>query len=89
MKIDVLIHAENDASLFDSPEYLLTAWQIARHSACRVRGIQSQRDDPKGYDNQVAITVDAEAFDVEIEQLVRDAIAMNIGSRSFSIRELN
>lgn len=87
MQIDVLIHTERDASLFDSPEYLLVAWQIARHPACRVKAIQSQHDDPKGYDDQVAITVDADRFDVEIEQLVRDAIAVNIGSRSFSIRD--
>jgi hypothetical protein len=87
MQIDVVIHADRETSLFDSPEYFLTAWQIARHSACRVRGIQSQRDDPKGYDDQVAISVDADRFDVEIEQLVRDAISTNIGARSFAIRE--
>lgn len=87
MQIDVLIHAERETSLFDSPEYLLTAWQIARHPACRVNAIQSQHDDPQGYDEQVAITVDADRFDVEIEQLVRDAIAANVGARSFAIRD--
>jgi len=84
--IEVLIHTEQPAALFNSIAYLAAAWQIDRHPACRVVGIAAEKDDPRGYDDQVKITVAAEKYDVEIEQLVRDAVR-GVGSGSFSIRE--